>query len=227
MVLELEAIGGHGGETGGDVMSIRFASLFRALFGMGLVMLASPCAGQVLCGDYRTAPGSVAEYYYHDGSYQSMTIPVDVSFQIACQQNALTATIHLPITGLVYPWIASQFPMTVHGTSHDGRVYQGSLLDPGYAFEWELEPWGPRHGKWSGWVQWLGGRFEFTDIAKVDLTKQPRFPAPVELARIGVTVPEPSTIFLMSVGILLVGSRGRRRSRITTISTQPRASCRT
>jgi hypothetical protein len=205
--------------------SFRFAIFFRALFGMAVVIFVSPCAGQVLCGDYRTAPGSVAEYHYHDGSFQSMTIPVDVSFQITCQVNSLTATIHLPITGLVYPWIASQFPMTVNATSHDGRTYQGSLLDPGYVFEWELEPRGSRHGTWNGWVQWTGGRFEFTDIAKVDLTR--RLPDPVQLTRSNVTVPEPAANLLLNVGLLLVGSRWGPRSTMTTDpKTRSRALCR-
>jgi hypothetical protein len=141
-----------------------------------LAVIASGEADAQLSGLFQTAPGNLATYTHHDGTYQTEMLPVNltVSFSNDTPTSMLAATIVEPIIGatadgtVLYP-IGSMFPLRVTGSSSNGQDFHGNLLGSQYLFDWNIQPAGGGELLLSGRVYWAGGRIEDTTIENARL----------------------------------------------------------
>ena len=153
------------------------AAWITAFASLAVVILTRNVSGQDVCGVFRTAPGSSADYSYHDGTLNQVVIPVDVSFAISCQDFSLDAVINSPIIGVdetgteIFPTGLS-YPLSVSAPYSNGLDYYGPLSGTQYHIQWFFSNAGGG-AAWDGTVGWIGGRFEQTDIENVQLIRVP------------------------------------------------------
>jgi hypothetical protein len=168
---------------------------------LGLTSLAGLREAAALSGTFKTAPGAMALFEFHSGTWMSATIPLDVTLDFVGPPTLLTATIHEPIIGfeaLGLPTVppGTNFPLTITATSTDNRHFEGVLFSQ-YFFSWDFDAAAGGGLLWNGSIDWVGGRAERTTISSARLQS--------------VVIPEPTTLCLITSGVALALLRKRPR----------------